>query len=63
MEINRDKLREFLLFIRDKTKVTSPELIEKDFYLIATDLNNSSDCQLVYSGEQKTMGEYFSLSL
>lgn len=33
MEINRDKLREFLLFIKDKTKVTSPELIEKDFYL------------------------------
>lgn len=33
MEINREKLKEFLLFIKDKTRVTSVELIEKDFYL------------------------------
>ena len=33
MKINKDKLKEFLLFIREKTKITSLELIEKDFYL------------------------------
>jgi len=33
MEINKAKLKEFLLFIKEKTKITSLELIEKDFYL------------------------------
>lgn len=33
MEINKEKLKEFLLFIKGKTKITSLELIEKDFYL------------------------------
>ena len=33
MEINKEKLREFILFIKDKTNFSSPELIEKDFYL------------------------------
>ncbi len=33
------------------------------FESIATDLNNSPDCQLLYSGEQKAMGKYFGLSL
>ncbi len=31
--MEKDKLKEFILFIQDKTKVTSSELIEKDFYL------------------------------
>src|SRR3989344_9133331 len=30
---------------------------------IATDLSNSSNCQLLYSREQKTLGKYFGLSL
>ncbi|MDO8740918.1 MAG: nucleotidyl transferase AbiEii/AbiGii toxin family protein [Candidatus Woesearchaeota archaeon] len=33
MEINKAKLREFLLFIQEKTGTASLELIEKDFYL------------------------------
>lgn len=33
MELNEVKLKEFLLFIREKTKISSLELIEKDFYL------------------------------
>src|SRR3990167_1785590 len=33
MEIKKKKLREFILFIKDKTNFSSPELIEKDFYL------------------------------
>lgn len=33
MEIDKDKLKEFLLSVREKTKVSSVELIEKDFYL------------------------------
>ena len=33
MEIGRDKLKEFIFFIKDKTKATPLELIEKDFYL------------------------------
>ena len=33
MKINHDKLKEFLLFIKDKTNITAMEIIEKDFYL------------------------------
>lgn len=31
--MNKEKLKEFLLFIQEKTKIKSLELIEKDFYL------------------------------
>lgn len=31
--MDKERLREFLLFIQDKTKITSLELLEKDFYL------------------------------
>ena len=33
MEINKDKLKNFLTSIKDKTNITATELIEKDFYL------------------------------
>jgi len=33
MEIDKDKFKSFLTSIRDKTKITAIELIEKDFYL------------------------------
>lgn len=33
MKINKDKLRNFLTSIKDKTSITALELIEKDFYL------------------------------
>src|SRR3989344_7926086 len=33
MEIDKDKLRQFLLSVKDKTKISAVELIEKDFYL------------------------------
>ena len=32
-EFDKEKLKEFLLFVKDKTNVSAPELIEKDFYL------------------------------
>lgn len=31
--MNRERLKEFILFLKDRTKVESAELIEKDFYL------------------------------
>src|SRR3989338_5836493 len=33
MEIDKDKLKNFLMSIKDKTSITALELIEKDFYL------------------------------
>ncbi|MBS3073959.1 nucleotidyl transferase AbiEii/AbiGii toxin family protein [Candidatus Pacearchaeota archaeon] len=33
MEINKEKLKQFLMSIKDKTSITAQELIEKDFYL------------------------------
>ena len=33
MEIDKDKLKNFLTSIKDKTNITATELIEKDFYL------------------------------
>ena len=33
IEIDKEKLRNFLMLIRDKTSITALELIEKDFYL------------------------------
>ena len=33
MEIDKDKLTNFLISIKDKTNITATELIEKDFYL------------------------------
>jgi predicted nucleotidyltransferase component of viral defense system len=33
MELNKEKLKNFLIFIKDKTNITAVELIEKDFYL------------------------------
>ena len=33
MKIDKDKLRNFLTFIKDKTNINALELIEKDFYL------------------------------
>ena len=33
IEFDKEKLREFLLFVKNKTNITSIELIEKDFYL------------------------------
>lgn len=33
MEIDKDKLRNFLALVKDKTSITAQELIEKDFYL------------------------------
>lgn len=33
MNINKDKLNNFLISIKDKTNITALELIEKDFYL------------------------------
>lgn len=33
MEIDKDKLKNFLMLIKDKTNITATELIEKDFYL------------------------------
>ena len=33
MEIDKDKLKNFLTSIKDKTNITAQELIEKDFYL------------------------------
>ena len=33
MEIDKDKLRQFLVSVKDKTKISAVELIEKDFYL------------------------------
>src|SRR3989344_184252 len=41
MEIDKDKLKNFLASIKDKTNTTALELIEKDFYLnvLLTKLN------------------------
>ena len=33
MKINKEKLKSFLMSIKDKTSITALELIEKDFYL------------------------------
>ena len=33
LEIDKDKLKNFLISIKDKTNITATELIEKDFYL------------------------------
>ncbi len=33
MEIDKDKLKNFLISVKDKTSITATELIEKDFYL------------------------------
>ncbi|MCR4285023.1 MAG: nucleotidyl transferase AbiEii/AbiGii toxin family protein [archaeon] len=33
MEIDKDKLKNFLNSVKDKTNITAQELIEKDFYL------------------------------
>src|SRR3990167_1563626 len=33
MEIDKEKLKNFLTSIKDKTSITALELIEKDFYL------------------------------
>ena len=33
MEIDKNKLKNFLTLIKDKTNITALELIEKDFYI------------------------------
>src|SRR3989344_2959163 len=64
MEINKEKLREFILFIKDKTNFSSPELIEKDFYLNLLLAKLNLD-ELVFKGGTclaKIYLDYFRLS-